>query len=219
MGHRAVRATLAVVSNPPKTSRLRFVDPRFTFIRASNHLPESPVATPPLRYEATLAALERPRQRVIAGVLHAPPHRRATEGPAGVVAIIKERPPTESPPEGYLYTPAQAHVLRVRFVEEELVPAVRLFFARVPALRSAMLCVGQFWNDEAADAVHGVVVFSELDEPLLQPGVNEYRWEREGPPDPNLPTAWLPVGNYPESRAKVNSVRVVSELGIRWDDN
>lgn len=51
--------------------------------------------------------------------------------------------------------------MRRRIVEEDFVPFVAAAFERGPSLRSAMLLVAQYWADEADDAVHVDVVFSE----------------------------------------------------------
>lgn len=45
---------------------------------------------------------------------------------------------------------------------------VKMAFSDVPALQSAWLAVSQYWNDEADDAVHGLLVFSQLPEPSLE---------------------------------------------------
>jgi hypothetical protein len=58
-------------------------------------------------------------------------------------------------------------------------------FKTYELLQSAMLCVAQYWSDEADDAVHKYLVVSELWEPTLE-GV-KYSDDEEPPVDPNLP--------------------------------
>lgn len=41
-------------------------------------------------------------------------------------------------------------------------------FDAYPALKSVGLYVAQYWDDEADDAVHGILVVSELPEPILK---------------------------------------------------
>lgn len=63
------------------------------------------------------------------------------------------------------YTSAEAAQLRERMIREQIVPVVGRAFEAHPELRSATLLVAQYWCDEANDAVHCDVVFSELDTP------------------------------------------------------
>ena len=63
------------------------------------------------------------------------------------------------------YTSAEASRLRDLMVREQIVPVVRRAFEAHPALRSATLLVAQYFCDEANDAVHCDVVYSELDTP------------------------------------------------------
>ncbi len=63
------------------------------------------------------------------------------------------------------YTPIEAADLRDRVIREGVVPMVRRAFDAYPALQSATLLVAQFWCDEAHDAVHCDVIFSELRTP------------------------------------------------------
>lgn len=66
---------------------------------------------------------------------------------------------------GPKYTPTEAASLRDQMIREQIVPVIRRAFAAHPALHSATLLVAQYWNDEANDAVHCDLVFSELDTP------------------------------------------------------
>jgi hypothetical protein len=69
--------------------------------------------------------------------------------------------------------PAEAAALRERLVRETVLPEVRAVFAEVPEVQSAVFCVGQFWCDEADDAVHSLTLFSAQAEPDLD------RFQRE----------------------------------------
>jgi hypothetical protein len=57
--------------------------------------------------------------------------------------------------------------LREKIINTEIVPIVKLAFGKYPQLQSAMLSVAQYWNDEAADAVHYHMNFSVLSTPAL----------------------------------------------------
>lgn len=59
------------------------------------------------------------------------------------------------------YAPA----LRLKILTEEVLPFVRKAFAQAPELQSALLLVAQYWSDNAEDAVHGRMLFSELPTP------------------------------------------------------
>jgi uncharacterized protein (TIGR02996 family) len=83
--------------------------------------------------------------------------------------------------EGYLMSPGQTDVARRRWVRSQLMPLVSEHFRTYSLLQSAVLCVAQYWADEAHDAVHAKLIVSELFEPTLE-GIG-YRTR----PDPNLP--------------------------------
>jgi hypothetical protein len=75
-----------------------------------------------------------------------------------------------------------------------------------------MLCVAQYWADEADDAVHAALIVSELPEPVLE-GVG---WEGdEDAPDRNIPNTRL-KSRYSE---RPSSAISLYEAGTRWDDN
>ncbi len=84
--------------------------------------------------------------------------------------------------EGYCLSPGETDIARRKYIRDDLLPVVSQHFQTYQLLRSAMLCVAQYWADEANDAVHGKLVVSELFEPTLKE-VQGY-----GPaPDPNVP--------------------------------
>lgn len=115
-------------------------------------------------------------------------------------------------PEGYCRTPGETDVARRRFVREHILPLVTRYFATYEKLQSAALCVAQYWDDEADDAVHGTVLVSELPEPTLK-GVS-YGYD-ESEADANLPTIRVkpPGGDGSSSRVSL------WETNIPWDDN
>jgi len=55
---------------------------------------------------------------------------------------------------GYCLSRGEAEMARRRYVRENLLPFVRGYFDKYERLQSAMLCIGQYWCDEASDAVH-----------------------------------------------------------------
>ena len=69
-------------------------------------------------------------------------------------------------------TAEEAEKLRTELIASHVEPTVRSVFERVPEVQSAVLLVSQMWCDEAADAVHGSVRFSQRAEPGLH-------WVRE----------------------------------------
>ena len=114
-------------------------------------------------------------------------------------------------PTGYSHTPGQTEVARRLFIRARLLRVVRRYFDKYPLLRSAALCVAQYWNDEADDAVHACVVVSELPEPTLD-GTEPYA--DEGTPDPNLPNTKIKESEY----ARGSFLHLWS-AGVPWDDN
>lgn len=115
--------------------------------------------------------------------------------------------------EGYCMSPGEAEMARRQHLRTHLLPVVSRYFKTYPRLQSAMLCVAQYWADEADDAVHGILIMSELLEPTLE-GV---RWsdEEEDSPDPNLPTTRIKTkyGNTASSAVDLY------EAEAHWDDN
>lgn len=63
------------------------------------------------------------------------------------------------------YTPTEAADLREQMIREQVMPTIMRAFDSFPALQSATLLVAQFWCDEAIDAVHCDLIFSELNTP------------------------------------------------------
>jgi hypothetical protein len=109
--------------------------------------------------------------------------------------------------EGYCMSPGEADIARRRFVRADLLPVVSHYFQTYKLLQSAMLCVAQYWADEANDAVHGHLIVSELPEPTLE-GVG---YDSES--DTNLPNTRI--------QAQYSSGSMISLWGtsVHWDDN
>ncbi len=116
---------------------------------------------------------------------------------------------------GYLFTARQTAALRHEWTRDELLPALRAVFARLPALRSAYVLVAQYWNDEADDAVHCAVVVSELEVPDLAAAGRAYDEPDDGDPE-NLPTLHsLELWDYSYTASTLEPYH----LKIRWNEN
>jgi uncharacterized protein (TIGR02996 family) len=115
--------------------------------------------------------------------------------------------------EGYSMSPGEAELARRQYIRTRLLPRVTQFFETYPRLQSAMLCVAQYWDDEANDAVHGRLVVSELFEPTLQ-GVH---WRDETRSDPNVPNTDI-ESEYGRSGSAISLWNDALE-GARWDEN
>jgi uncharacterized protein (TIGR02996 family) len=113
--------------------------------------------------------------------------------------------------DGYCMSRGETEMARRQHIREHLLPVVLQYFQTYERLQSAMLCVAQYWNDEANDAVHGYLVVSELFEPTLQ-GVEPWL-DDESSADPNLPNTRI------ESEYGNGSSSVADLWGAHWDDN
>lgn len=111
--------------------------------------------------------------------------------------------------DGYSMSPGEAEVGRREYIRTHLLPVVARYFKTYPLLRSAMLCVAQYWNDEAGDAVHGELILSELLEPTIE-AVPAYGTE----PDANTPNTRI------ERRyGRSGSAIALWEIEAGWEDN
>lgn len=91
---------------------------------------------------------------------------------------------TTEPTSDKLFTAEETALLRRQYIEKMLIPVLENRFQRFPQLLSAALFVGQFWNDEADDAVHPDWIFSVLGTPDWGSAFED----RDYPEDPiNLP--------------------------------
>lgn len=72
---------------------------------------------------------------------------------------------TTEPPSDKLFTAEETAILRRKYVEKKLIPALQKLFDAFTELRSAALFVAQYWDDEAHDAVYPLWVFSVLETP------------------------------------------------------
>lgn len=112
---------------------------------------------------------------------------------------------------GYCMSPGEVDLARRRYIREQLLPVVSRYFQNYERLQSAILCVAQFWADEATDAVHGNLIVSELSVPIL--GVN-ISGVGDAVRNPNLPTTTL-------ENVVCNGSSSISlwREGVQWDDN
>jgi uncharacterized protein (TIGR02996 family) len=111
--------------------------------------------------------------------------------------------------DGYAMSRGEVEMARRQYVRRHLLPIVARYFQTYPRLQSAMLCVAQYWADEANDAVHGALIVSELFEPTLE-GLG---WGA-GKPDPNVPNTHI-TRKDGETGSRIS----LWEVGARWDDN
>lgn len=114
--------------------------------------------------------------------------------------------------DGDCMSPGQTEMGRRRFLRTQLLAIVTRYFRSYERLESAVLCVARCWADEADDAVHEVLVVSELFEPTLR-GVNP--GYGKATPDANLPTTVIKP-KYGEGSSSVISLW---DTGVQWDDN
>jgi hypothetical protein len=105
----------------------------------------------------------------------------------------------------------EAEMGRRLYVRERLLPVVSRYFKSHGLLRSAMLCVAQYWADEADDAVHGSLIVSELFEPTLK-GVG-YAFDKSHV-DPNIPNT-----SIKSAQGKRSSRIYLWDTGASFDDN
>ncbi len=108
--------------------------------------------------------------------------------------------------EGYSMSTGETEIARRQYVRAHVLPLVGTYFRDHGRLQSAMLCVAQYWDDEANDAVHGTLIVSELFEPTLK----VVEWGEES--DPNVP--------HTNMKRKYGGRSSVIDLwGLEWDDN
>lgn len=106
--------------------------------------------------------------------------------------------------------PEKAPALRRKILTEIVLPAVQQHFDRTPDMQSAMFLVAQFYNDNAEDAVHDHLLFSQLISPDLQAFYQA--WQDFVPDQVNGGISTNPEG--PESLEFH-----LSGAGFYWDSN
>jgi hypothetical protein len=74
----------------------------------------------------------------------------------------------------YIYTKKESADLREKIINYTIVPQIQLVFSRYPQIRSAILLIAQYWNDEASDEVHYQIIFSVLPTPKWEIGLTKY---------------------------------------------
>jgi hypothetical protein len=91
-----------------------------------------------------------------------------------------------------VYTKAEAAELREKIINHAIVPLVKAGFDNYPQLRSAMLLVAQYWDDEAYDAVHYELIFSVLPTPVfdLEPVDTDDYYDGDTVNLPGLPNSY-----------------------------
>lgn len=114
------------------------------------------------------------------------------------------------PADGYCMSPGQTDVARRQYLRKHLLPLIAEHFQTFPLLQSAMLCVAQYWADEADDAVHGELIVSELFEPNL--AAASWGNDEEETPDANVPNTLI-KRDYRQGGSTVDLYRA------GWDDN
>jgi hypothetical protein len=91
----------------------------------------------------------------------------------------------------HIYTKEEAADLRAKIISSEIVPRVKLAFSKYIQLRSAMLLVAQYWDDEASDAVHYIIIFSVLQTPAWGREFLKNDYDDEDPVNlPGLPSLY-----------------------------
>ncbi len=94
------------------------------------------------------------------------------------------------------YIPEQTERMREEMVAR-IARGVGQVFEKHPALRSALMLVSQYWNDEAQDAVHCYILFSKLATPDLKAAARG--WEEDTMDDSaNLPEGMDDFGTHKE---------------------
>lgn len=61
----------------------------------------------------------------------------------------------------------EAESIRDKIIKEIVIPTIKDTFDKYNKLKSSTLMLSQFWCDEADDAVHADLIFSQLEEPDL----------------------------------------------------
>jgi hypothetical protein len=74
-------------------------------------------------------------------------------------------------------TTEELNTIRLQYLEDTVLRGIRPYFATHHQIQSACVLVAQYWNDEAADAVHASVVFSQLPMPDLDAHFTAGEWD------------------------------------------
>ncbi len=104
----------------------------------------------------------------------------------------------------------KAEELRNQLINDCIIPQIKGVFQKYKEIKSAILMVAQYWNDEAHDAVHQTIIYSELEEPDL---LAAEKFEEEDKPD---------VINLPSIKNEYNSYDYYLRADGNykyWDDN
>ena len=107
------------------------------------------------------------------------------------------------------WNPKEAEAARQRLINEYIVPRFNEARKEYPAVRSMLLLVAQYWDDEANDAVHAKLAYSERNTPDIEAYLeaekkhcwdDEEEWQGEGDP----PAVLADVINLPTLPAEVH---------------
>ena len=82
----------------------------------------------------------------------------------------------------------EADTLRNQMINDNITPFIEDNFSKFPWIQAATLFVAQYWNDEAEDAVHYEVLWSQLTEPPFNRGTFPPDFNVWDPDPTNLPT-------------------------------
>jgi hypothetical protein len=67
-----------------------------------------------------------------------------------------------------------AAIARQELVEGYILPGVLKVFETYPVIKSAVMFIAQYWDDEASDAVHNKVKFSIYESPVVESLLSGY---------------------------------------------
>ncbi|MBD2452184.1 hypothetical protein H6G76_34795 [Nostoc sp. FACHB-152] len=107
----------------------------------------------------------------------------------------------------HLYTKKQAAQLREQILDLLILPTIKADFGQDNKLQSAVMVVAQFWDDEASDAVHHIILYSDLKTPNIETIIRSYDDIYEG------------MGAYLSSREYFLEVKIDEETSYWWDAN
>ncbi len=116
------------------------------------------------------------------------------------------------------YSVEETEQLRNKIIDENIEPYVKAVFDFYPDFNSAALLVAQYWDDEAIDAVHSLVMFSVLSTPDFESFFKSTESEDCDEEDPVNTPGDIPNfewGNFEEPSIS----KVEEEVLWGWDDN
>lgn len=119
-----------------------------------------------------------------------------------------------------IYTPYKdnAENIRNELIKDIIIPEIKGTLKKNKVINSAIFMVAQYWNDEAGDAVHYQIIYSELDEPNL---IAASRFEKKDKHDKvNLPNIINEYNDYYCSLDSEKNNLILDERTFKyWPDN